>query len=103
MLARYGTSPGVKTCPRPCRGKNATCCPRNMPTTIASLVGPKGVSMRCSTASVNSGMWYRPEPPITAIRVGAEAMLNHSANAVDFGDETVAPEPVDELLLAGFG
>ena len=66
MLARDGRLVGRWTCPLPCLGRNATGLPASLPTTIASLGSPYGVSTRTSRACSRPSISYRPVPPMNA-------------------------------------
>src|SRR4030042_3615601 len=58
----------------PCRARNATRHPSNMPMMTGALGLPKGVVRSCSEMSLRPGMEYSPEPPMIA-RLGLESII----------------------------
>ena len=67
MLARKFSSEGSSRCPAPCRARNATRLPRNVPSKYGPEGSPKGVVSVTSVRSVTSAMSYKPLPPMMPI------------------------------------
>src|SRR5262245_31704683 len=67
MLARKFNSEGINRCPTPCRARNATRCPRKVPSTYGPDGSPNGVWTTRSSRSSSSAMSYRPLPPMMPI------------------------------------